>query len=395
MRLVCIFSAPFLGGSELFNLEFLRVAADRDVRIHAIVPGDGTLADALRPLAHEVEVLSIPASLTDLSRFDRRLGRRAVRGLLGLQSYRRALRDAVRAREGAVCCMGFRAQLGFAATGLSRSRKTCWVVHEVVPAGPFTHLWRRAARRCEAIFTYSRAAAGQPGLRGGPTEVCDVRFDLSRFAGVPDANAPPSRLGLVGDLFELKNHLGFLEVVRMLRASGEQVEGLMIGRDTSATNPTGPYARSVRDRVDELEGAARLVEARPEEMPARFAQMDLLLHLSAVPESFGRVCVEAMAAGRPIVAFGHGAIPELVEDGHSGVLCSVGDLAGVVEAVRRLRADSAGFVGLARNARQRALERWSDVAPGRTVGHALADFTSSGNSPLPRDQELREGGGRV
>ena len=382
MRLVTVFSAPFLGGSELFNLEFLRLAVERGTVIDAIVPDEGALADALQPIAEHIEVLPLPGSLAALSRFDRRVSGRAARALRSLHGYRRTLRDALEQRPGALCCLGFRAQLGVAATGLARHRPTCWVVHEVVPDGPFGRLWGRASRSCEAIYTYSQSAASQLALRGSPTEVCDVRFDLRPLGAVAPPGSPPARLGLVGDLFELKNHLGFLEVIRTVRAEGHDIRGIIVGRDTSAMNPTADYVQAVREGVESLGGAVQLVAAKPGDMPGRFAEMDLLLHLSSVPESFGRVCVEAMASGRPVVGFAHGAVAELVEDGRTGLLAPPGDLAQVTAEVLRLRTDSRRFDALAQSARERALERWSDSVPGRTIGDALADFARESIAPL-------------
>lgn len=52
------------------------------------------------------------------------------------------------------------------------------------------------------------------------------------------------------------------------------------------------------------------------------------------PEPFGLVMIEAMACGTPVVAFGHGSVPEVVEDGLTGFI--VHDEAGAVRAVRRL-----------------------------------------------------------
>ncbi|WBY01130.1 glycosyltransferase family 4 protein [Ramlibacter tataouinensis] len=52
------------------------------------------------------------------------------------------------------------------------------------------------------------------------------------------------------------------------------------------------------------------------------------------PEPFGLVLIEAMACGTPVVAYGHGSVPELVEDGVSGVI--VHDQAQAIEAARHI-----------------------------------------------------------
>jgi glycosyltransferase involved in cell wall biosynthesis len=49
------------------------------------------------------------------------------------------------------------------------------------------------------------------------------------------------------------------------------------------------------------------------------------------PEPFGLVLIEAMANGTPVIAFGRGSVPEIIEDGLTGFI--VDDLAGAVKAV--------------------------------------------------------------
>ncbi|MGH1555486.1 glycosyltransferase family 4 protein [Streptomyces sp. L7] len=53
-------------------------------------------------------------------------------------------------------------------------------------------------------------------------------------------------------------------------------------------------------------------------------------------EAFGLVVVEAMAAGVPTVAAGHGAFVELVEDGVTGLLHTPGDAASLASGIRRI-----------------------------------------------------------
>lgn len=52
------------------------------------------------------------------------------------------------------------------------------------------------------------------------------------------------------------------------------------------------------------------------------------------PEPFGIVMIEAMACGTPVIAFPHGSVPEVLEDGHTGFI--VDDIEGALAALDRL-----------------------------------------------------------
>jgi len=276
-------------------------------------------------------------------------------------------------------CLGFRSQLACAATPAARTRPCCWVVHEIVPPGPFGVLWAAAARGVDLVLTLSECAARQPLLRLARPRVLGVSLNLAAFRAVADPPAPPRTLGLVGDLFALKNHLGLIEVVDRLRAQGEDVDGLLVGRETADRRNVAAVRTG---------GSVRLVEAEPGAMAAALSEIDCLLQLSSVPESFGRVCVEAMAAGRPVVAFGHGGVAELVDDGATGILCPPGDLAAVAVAVARLRGDPELFGRLAATARERAVLRWSDDGESPTIGDELATFASGSSDRPDLEQHL-------
>ena len=52
------------------------------------------------------------------------------------------------------------------------------------------------------------------------------------------------------------------------------------------------------------------------------------------PEPFGLVMIEAMACGTPVIAFGRGSVPEIIDDGITGFI--VDDVSEAVDAVHRL-----------------------------------------------------------
>ena len=75
-------------------------------------------------------------------------------------------------------------------------------------------------------------------------------------------------------------------------------------------------------------------EIGDDEKSAFLGGADALLFPIDWPEPFGLVMIEAMACGTPVIAFGCGSVPEVVESGLTGFI--VEDLDGAVEAVNRL-----------------------------------------------------------
>lgn len=72
-------------------------------------------------------------------------------------------------------------------------------------------------------------------------------------------------------------------------------------------------------------------------------------------ESFGLAILETMLGGRPVVATRVGGVPEVVEDGVTGLLCEPGQLAGLVANLRLLLDDAERRQRMGEAARQRAL----------------------------------------
>jgi N-acetyl-alpha-D-glucosaminyl L-malate synthase BshA len=86
---------------------------------------------------------------------------------------------------------------------------------------------------------------------------------------------------------------------------------------------------------------------------------DLFLMPSA-QESFGLAALEAMACEVPVVASRVGGVPELIEDGVTGILCHPDDLAGMADASIRLLTDEKAHARMAEAARKRAVDRFND-----------------------------------
>jgi glycosyltransferase involved in cell wall biosynthesis len=74
--------------------------------------------------------------------------------------------------------------------------------------------------------------------------------------------------------------------------------------------------------------------------------------------------MEAMAAGKPVIATAVGAIPELVRHGTDGMLSAAGDVSGLAQGMLRIQIDRAAEV-MGRAAATRARERFGLAAMAR------------------------------
>ncbi|MDQ0773911.1 glycosyltransferase involved in cell wall biosynthesis [Streptomyces aurantiacus] len=104
-------------------------------------------------------------------------------------------------------------------------------------------------------------------------------------------------------------------------------------------------------------------------------------------EAFGLVVVEAMAAGVPTVAAGHGAFVELVEDGVTGLLHRPGESGSLASCLRRITAEPTVGREMGRAARRRYEQDFSPaVGLERLVEEyrtAIAGRSGGGDGPPP------------
>jgi glycosyltransferase involved in cell wall biosynthesis len=104
---------------------------------------------------------------------------------------------------------------------------------------------------------------------------------------------------------------------------------------------TGPRLNQYQKLAGDL-GVAEQVQflgfVEHKDMPRHYQQADLFV-LPSRRESFGLVLAEAMACGLPVVATTAGAIPEVVEDGATGLLVQPGDTRRLADAVNSLLED--------------------------------------------------------
>lgn len=88
-------------------------------------------------------------------------------------------------------------------------------------------------------------------------------------------------------------------------------------------------------------------------------QIDVVLNFSHFAESFGRTIVEAGAASRPAIVYDHGALPEVVEDGVTGVVIPYMEPLAALPVLKRFIETPELYLDMGRAARKRAEDMFS------------------------------------
>nr|WP_157312552.1 glycosyltransferase [Microbacterium sp. MAH-37] len=184
---------------------------------------------------------------------------------------------------------------------------------DVVPVAA-SHPERGAQRRDE----------GRPSSRSADPERGAQRRDEGRSGS--DQSDSPVLVGLLGRLVPEKGVAVLLDALALEPRLHARIAGSGSLTDRIETDAA---TRGVRDRV------ALLGALPPEEVPDFYASIDVLA-VPSVPtrdwtEQFGRVAVEAMAAGVPVVSSDAGALPDVV--GGAGIVVPHSDAAALANAL--------------------------------------------------------------
>ncbi|MFF2833124.1 glycosyltransferase [Cellulosimicrobium cellulans] len=230
---------------------------------------------------------------------------------------------------------------------------------------PFRWFEARALRDAAAVSVCNDEAGRIVRAKGARrrVETVPLGVDPAVFAPAPDVVPDVARTGqgaarlLVGYAGRLAHHKG-VDVLLAAVASDDRLDLVVAG--------DGPDRAALEEAARPLGGRVRFVGALAgDDLVAFYRSLDVL----AVPsretpgwvEQFGRVAVEAMACGVPVVASRTGALPDVV--GGAGLLVAPEDPAALRAALARVRDEDS----LADRLRAAGTERaascsWAEVA---------------------------------
>lgn len=262
----------------------------------------------------------------------------------------------------------FASRPALAAAWLARAPVVC----HVRSLGHF-QLWDRLLARTVWRFVFiSRWVAedqAEHGVSPSRGRLIYNGIDPALYSNAPARHVARVAMGLpadrpavavIGRLVPWKGQDLFLNAMRRVAEKIPGALGLVVGETEDFSRDFGPKLHELAASLG-LEDVVRFT-GHLSEIPTVLAALDVLVHTSVAPEPFGRVMIEAMAAGLPVAAPAEGGSLEIVLDGQTGLLYPPRDASALADAIVRLlsdgqRAREMGEAGRARVAELFTLDR--------------------------------------
>lgn len=240
-----------------------------------------------------------------------------------------------------------------------------WHVRDLAPLGPLGYFLGRMSDKIVAI-SQAVARSVRCYANANQIEVVHNGIDADSFAAQArpgalraELNLAPNAalVGMVAQMAPWKGHRVFLDAVHRVSQRLPNVNAVLVGADLFGYHTD--YAAELHRRQQEagLSETVRFLGYR-RDVPTVMADLDVLVAPS-FDEPFGRVALEAMALGKPVVASDTGGLPEVVAHEVTGRICREGDAAAFASAVAELLTDKARAAQLGAAGRERVAQLFS------------------------------------
>ncbi len=338
LRVVYCDHTAALSGAELSLLRLL--PALESVDAHVVLAEDGPLVRRLEGVGVSVEVLPLAESIRSASRS--RVDRASVVAVgtawAGLYSLRLA-RRLRQLKPDLVHTNSLKSALYGGVAGRLSGTPVIWQIHDRVAPDYLgergTRIVQSAARWMpSSVIANSLVTLSSLGVDG-----CVIPCPIAAGPAKPRESNRPFMVGIVGRIARWKGQHLFLEAFARAFPDGPE-HAIVIGAPLFGSDEER-YDAELRELAVNLGLDSRVTfTGFVTDIAAAIAQLDVLVHASVLPEPFGQVIVEGMAAGVSVVAAAAGGPLELVDDGVDGLLYPVGDVDALASALERLAADS-------------------------------------------------------
>jgi len=365
MKVCFILHSSKKGGAERVNLELMDGLRNKGIQSFAILPSDGPLIKELKKRNVRLKVIKYKWWMREEgSPLWKRLGRlilNLIKTVLVVRQVKKWKVDVVYSNTITICVGAFAAKLlhlphiwhihefGY------EDHRLCFDLGEKIAMGIMNQLSDVCIVSSKAVREKYRKFFPDRKIKLIYYAVCVTNESSCKILKIKKQlqEASGTKCMIVGSLHKGKYQEDAIRAIGKLIDEEIDVRLYIVGEGILKYKQ---YLESLVIR-DDLENHVQFLEYIDNPFPV-MQQADILLMYSR-KEAFGRVTVEGMKAGKPVIGAGSGGTKELIRDGYNGFLYTFGDYRELAEKVKYLcqHPDEAGQMG--ENGKQWALEKFN------------------------------------
>jgi lipopolysaccharide heptosyltransferase II len=183
--------------------------------------------------------------------------------------------------------------------------------------------------------------------------------DLEKFPFSPYDKRPKTEfiVGIIGRITPLKGHIYFLKAISKVIRSLPYLKVWIVG---DAPKNKQLYKEELQTLCRRL-GLSHCVKflGKRKDIPQLLSRLNLVVLSTVTEEAFGRVIIEAQAAGVPVVATRVGGVIDVIEDGKNGILVPPKDPESMATAIVKLLKDKSLIQKIVINARKNVEKKFT------------------------------------
>lgn len=381
-----------VGGAEaslLTLLEALVSSHSGEVEITLAAPDDGHLLES----AESIGVRTISTRWIKRLRRPKSSRELALAAMALLRGAMDALQTLHTASPHIVHCNSLQSALYFALPTTLKCTPMVWHCRDVLMPRLIARL---IGTRSSAVIAISNAVAKALlacGVSEGKVRVIYNAVNAAKFEHPYKAAVSEFRrrcgviddgllIGMVAHIVPWKRHDVFIRMASMLSKRHPDVRFVIVGGDIFSEHEQ--WLKQLVQLGDELSLSSRLAfVGAQKDMTTVMNAIDILVHPSPM-EPFGRAIIEAMAAGKAVVAVNAFGPAELISDGENGLLAQAPTPEALANAVNRLIEDDAFRERMGDAARQFVAKRFSPQVHANAILNLWLDVFNSGRSRQTR-----------
>ena len=158
-----------------------------------------------------------------------------------------------------------------------------------------------------------------------------------RYLNPDEKRKEEFNVGIIGRITPLKGHLYFIKAMHKVTKFIPRLKIWIVGDAPVSKDAYKEQLQVLVKRLGLWHNTEFLGTQR--DIPAILSHLDVLVLATTTQEGFGRVIIEAQAAGVPVVATKVGGVTEIIEDGKTGLLVPPADPVSMSEAVVKIFKD--------------------------------------------------------